>query len=118
MFVCLKPFDFIYFLMHMFDMFLRSGFFLSLTASTCCFQLDELLKSQIEHLCGFFPSWTDAMCKVKLLFLEKLLSHKSHLKFLQENDMCTPEEKAEIVGKVKAIYKLVTIWHNSNKDVS
>ena len=45
-------------------------------------------------------------------------SHKSHLKFLQENDMCTPEEKAEIVGQVKAIYKLVTMQRNSTKDVS
>ena len=44
--------------------------------------------------------------------------HKSHLKFLQENDMCTPDGKAEIIGQVKSIYKLVTISHNSAKDVS
>ena len=45
-------------------------------------------------------------------------SHKSHLKFLQENDMCTPEDKKEIVDRVKEIYKLITISHNSNKNVS
>ena len=44
--------------------------------------------------------------------------HKSHLKFLQENDMCTPTEKAEIVERVKEIYKVITKSHNVNKDVS
>lgn len=44
--------------------------------------------------------------------------HQSHLKFLQDNDMCTSAEKAEIVGRVKEIYKVITTSHNVNKNVS
>ena len=50
--------------------------------------------------------------------LAQIELHKSHLKFLQDNDMCTSPEKAEIVGRVKEIYKVITSSHNANKDVS
>ena len=44
---------------------------------------------------------------------------KQHLKFLQYNDMCTSEEKAEIMGMVKDIYKVITSSSiTSNKKVS
>ena len=64
----------------------------------------------------------DSTARLEDLSSEELFaqmeSHKSHLKFLQDNDMCTLEEKEQIVGQVKEIYKLITISHNSNKDVS
>ena len=50
--------------------------------------------------------------------LAQIELHKSHLKFLQDNDMCISLEKAEIVGRVKEIYKVITSSHNANKDVS
>ena len=63
-------------------------------------------------------------CLVRLNYLShqdlfaQIELHESHLIFLQDNDMCTPTEKAEIVGKVKEIYKVITKNHNINKDVS
>jgi hypothetical protein len=37
--------------------------------------LNEQLKSQIEHLCGLFASWTDTICFFKVLFLNNY-NHK------------------------------------------
>ena len=38
------------------------------------------LASQILHLKGFFPSWIDAMCPLKLVFRAKIASQTVHLK--------------------------------------
>ena len=40
---------------------------------------------------------------------QQMECHKQHLKYLQENDMCTPEDKTEVMGMVKDIYKVITI---------
>ena len=43
--------------------------------------------------------------------LEQLLAlmeyHKSYLKLLQENDMCTPEEKDSVFAEIKAIWNII-----------
>ena len=37
---------------------------------------------------------------------ELINQHKLHLKFLQENDMCSDEEKLEIVNEVKKLFNI------------
>ena len=38
------------------------------------------LASQLLHLKGFFPSWIDAMCPLKMVFRAKIASQTVHLK--------------------------------------
>ena len=49
---------------------------------------------------------------------EQMDNHKNHLKFLQDNSMCSTEEKAEIVSTIKEIYTIVSSRTKSNKYVS
>lgn len=49
---------------------------------------------------------------------DRMNQHKDHLKFLQENDMCSQEEKEEIVQRVKEIYKVISCRSKSNKSLS
>ena len=34
--------------------------------------------------------------------------HKSYLKFVHDNDMCSDEEKAVVVNRVRSVYEMVT----------
>ena len=52
---------------------------------------------------------------------ELMEQHKGHLKFLQENGMCSENDKSEIVSHVKTIYSVISNRSKSaqsNKKVS
>ena len=49
---------------------------------------------------------------------DRMDQHKGHLKLLQENDMCSQEEKEEIMEMVKEIYNVTTCRSKSNKPMS
>lgn len=59
---------------------------------------------------------------IKDLSLNKLFeqmdNHKSHLKFLQENETCSPEEKKEILSTIKEIYLLISNRTKGNNTAS
>ena len=49
---------------------------------------------------------------------ELMEQHKGHLKFLQEHDMCSENEKTEIINHVKDIYSVISKRSKTNKAVS
>ena len=68
------------------------------------------------------PTNTPASTRIEDLSLNELFeqmdNHKNHLKFLQDNSMCSPEEKEEIVTTIKEIYTIISSRTKSNKSVS
>ena len=43
--------------------------------------------------------------------------HKIHLKFLEYNDICSPEKEKILLGKIKTVFDVITrrVENNSNK---
>ena len=49
---------------------------------------------------------------------QQMDNHKNHLKFLQDNQMCSNEEKEQIVKTIKDIYALISKITKPNNNVS
>ena len=49
---------------------------------------------------------------------DQINSHNYHLNFLQENDMCSREEKEIIIGVIKDIYNIITNRSKPTNSVS